>query len=82
MKVWVQTAEEGHLGDEGTGYKCTCVGEVLPEGESWTGQRESVWTGKGGDFSAMATPFGDVPGGSNASRAIQSRYKAYYFESG
>ncbi len=29
--------------------------------------RGSVWTGRGGDFSAVATPLGDILGGSEAS---------------
>ena len=41
--------------------------EVLPEGEKgWIKQGGSVWTGRGGDFSAMATPLGDVLIGSKA----------------
>ncbi len=39
--------------------------EVLPEGEGWIKQRGSVWIGRG-DFSAVATPLEDVPGGSEA----------------
>ncbi len=35
--------------------------EVLPEGKGWTKQRGSVWTGRGGDFSDVATHLGDVP---------------------
>ncbi len=30
-------------------------------------QRGSAWTGRGGDFSAVATPLGDAHGGSEAS---------------
>ena len=41
--------------------------EVLPEGEGWIKQGGSVWTGRGGGFSAVATLLGDVPGGSEAS---------------
>ncbi len=33
-----------------------CDREVLPEGEDWIKQGRSVWTGRGGDFSAVATP--------------------------
>ena len=40
---------------------------VLPEGKGWIEQGGNVWTGRGGDFSAVATPLGDVPGGSEAS---------------
>ncbi len=35
-----------------------CEGELLPEGEGWVNQRGSVWTGRGGDFSAVAVPVG------------------------
>ncbi len=38
-----------------------CVREVLPEGEGWMNQGGSVWTGRGGGFSAMATPLRDIP---------------------
>ena len=41
--------------------------EVLVEIEGWIKQGGSVWTGRGGDFSAVTTPLGDVPGGSEAS---------------
>ncbi len=41
--------------------------EVLPEEGGWIKQGGSVWIGRGGDFSAVATPFGDVPGGTEAS---------------
>ena len=43
------------------------MGKVLPDGEGWIGQGGSVWTERGGDVSAVATPLGDVPGGSEAS---------------
>ncbi len=33
------------------------------EGEGWIKQGGSVWTGRGGDFSAAATPLRDVPEG-------------------
>ena len=33
-----------------------CVKELLPEGEGWIKQGGSVWTGRGRDFSAVATP--------------------------
>ncbi len=36
-------------------------------GESWIKQEGSAWTGRGGDFSAVATHLGDVSGGSEAS---------------
>ncbi len=36
--------------------------------EGWIKQGGSVWTGRGGHFSAVATPLGDVPGGSEASQ--------------
>ena len=42
------------------------MGEVLPEGEGWIKQGGSVWARRGGGFSAVATPLGDVPGGSEA----------------
>ncbi len=42
-----------------------CVTEVLVE--SWIKLGGSVWTLRGGDFSAVATPLGDVPGGSEVS---------------
>ncbi len=35
--------------------------------EGWIKQRRSAWTGKGGDFSTVVTPFGNAPGGSEAS---------------
>ncbi len=35
-------------------------------GKGWIKQR-SVWTGRGGDFSAVANSLGDVPGGSKVS---------------
>ena len=41
--------------------------EVLLEGEGCNKQGGSVWIGRGGGFSAVATPLGDVPGGSEAS---------------
>ena len=41
--------------------------EVLPEGEGWNKQGGKAWTGRGGDFSAVAIPLGDVPGGSEVS---------------
>ncbi len=36
-------------------------------GGSWIKQRGSAWTGRGGDFSAVAIPLGDAPGGSETS---------------
>ncbi len=36
-------------------------------GNGWSGQEGSVWIGRGGDPSAVATPFGDASGGSEAS---------------
>ncbi len=44
-----------------------CVKEVLLEGEGWIKQGVSVWIGRGGDFTAVATPLRDVPRGSEAS---------------
>ncbi len=44
-----------------------CMREVLPEEEGWIKQGGSVWTGRGGDFSAVNTTLGDVPGGGEAS---------------
>ncbi len=41
----------------------TCEREVIPEGEGWLKQGGSVWTGRGGDFSAVATPCGTFPRG-------------------
>ncbi len=41
--------------------------EVLPEQVGWIKQGGSVWRGRGGDFSGMAKPLGDVPGRSEAS---------------
>ncbi len=41
--------------------------EVIPEEEGWIKQGGSVWIGRGGDFSAVVTPLGDIPGGSEAS---------------
>ncbi len=41
-----------------------CVRGVLPEGEGWIKGGGNVWTARGGDFSAVAIPLGDVPGGS------------------
>ena len=67
MKVWVQTGEEGHLGDGGTQYKSICVREVLPEGEGLNKQGGSVCIGRGGGFSTIATPLWDVPRGSETS---------------
>ncbi len=36
-------------------------------GERWIKQGGSVWTGRGGNFSAVATPLGNVAGGSEVS---------------
>ncbi len=36
-------------------------------GDGWIKQGGSVWTGRGRDFSAVATTLGDTPGGSEAS---------------
>ncbi len=36
----------------------------------WSGERESVWIGRGGDPSAVVTPFGDTSGGSEASELL------------
>ncbi len=36
-------------------------------GEGWIKQRGSAWTGRGGDFSVVATPLWDAAGGSEAS---------------
>ncbi len=33
----------------------------------WNGQEGIVWIGRGGNPSAVATPFGDASGGSEAS---------------
>ena len=41
--------------------------EVLLDGEGLNKQEGSVWIGRGVGFSAVATPLGDVPGGSEAS---------------
>ncbi len=35
-----------------------------------SGQEGSAWIGKGGDPSAVATPLGDAPGGSEASELL------------
>ena len=40
---------------------------MLVEREGLKKHRESVWTGKGGGFCAVAIPLGDVPGGSSVS---------------
>ncbi len=41
---------------------------MLPGGGvGWIKQRGSVWIGRGGDFSAMATLLGDATGGSKVS---------------
>ncbi len=32
-------------------------------GNGWNGQEGSVWIGRGGDLSAVATPLGDASGG-------------------
>ncbi len=46
----------------------TCErGATRWEGGDWIKQRGSAWTGRGGDFSAVATPLRDVPGGSEVS---------------
>ncbi len=37
---------------------------------SWSGQGGSVWIGRGGDPSAVATPLGDTFGGSKASELL------------
>ncbi len=36
-------------------------------GEGWIKQGRSVWRGRGGDFSAVATSMGDIPRGSEVS---------------
>ncbi len=41
--------------------------ELLLEGESFNKQGGSVWIGRGGGSIAMASPLGDVPGGSEVS---------------
>ncbi len=41
--------------------------EVSLEGKILSSQGESVWTGKGGGFSAVAIPLGNVPGGNDVS---------------
>ena len=41
---------------------------MLVEGEGVNEQGGSVWTGRGGGPLAVATPLGDVPGGSEASQ--------------
>ncbi len=43
------------------------VREVLPEGEGWMEQGGSVWRVRGGGFSTMAIPLGDISGGRKAS---------------
>ncbi len=40
---------------------------MLPEGEGCIKHGGSVWTSRGGGFSGVATPLGDVPEGSEAS---------------
>ncbi len=47
--------------------KSTGVREVLLEEEGWIKQGRSVWTGRGGGFSAVITPLGEVPGESEVS---------------
>ena len=49
--------------------------EVLLEGEGWNKQGGSVWIGRGGGFSAVTTPSGDVPGESEASEVQIDRWK-------
>ncbi len=49
-------------------YMCESLRGVLPEEEGWIKQGWSVWIGRGGDFSAVAIPLGDVPGGSGRQR--------------
>ena len=51
--MWVQTVEEGCLGDGVKEYMCE---KVLPEGEGWIKHRGNVWTGRGGELSAVTTP--------------------------
>ncbi len=41
----------------------------------WSGQEGSAWIGRGGDPSAVATPFGDASGGSEASEILIDRLK-------
>ncbi len=36
----------------------------------WSGQGGGKWIGRGGDPSAVATPFGDASGGSEASELL------------
>ncbi len=36
----------------------------------WSGQGGSIWIGRGGGPSAMATPFGDASGRSKASELL------------
>ena len=58
------TVEEGHLGDEGTEKRGTCVrGATRRKAGS---NKERVFGQVEVDFSAMTTPW-DIPGGSEVS---------------
>ncbi len=46
------------------------VSERGVRGMGWSGQEGSVWIGRGGDTSAMATPLRDAAGGSEASELL------------
>ncbi len=46
------------------------ISESGVRGNGWSGQGGSAWIERGGDPSAVATPFGDAFGGSEASELL------------
>ncbi len=78
MGLWVQTLEKVTWKVEGQSKRVShgrwrdkvkeymCERGAIRKGR--LDQARSVWTGRGRGFSAVASPLGDIPGGSEASQ--------------